>query len=270
MAAVYKPGYYHDYAEVCALMEMWAEKYPGYTDLESVRTMTPRHSARPRDLRDRRLIRFACALSQIGQTLDGKDLWLLSITDHSTGSHSSKPAFWCDGNTHAGEVTGTECCLHMTNEIFERLDAGDPVMTDMIATSTVYVLPRISADGAEYMLTTPYSCRSSPVLLDPDYLPPGFIADDVDGNDLCVLMRQKDPSGTVKVSELDPRIMVQRNPQEREIEGDFYRLYPEGKFRDYDGFTKKPAPAFSIDLNRHSPYEYKPEGGQAGRFDHLP
>ena len=40
MAAVYKPGYYHDYAEVCALMEMWAEKYPGYTDLESVRTMT--------------------------------------------------------------------------------------------------------------------------------------------------------------------------------------------------------------------------------------
>ena len=152
----------------------------------------------------------------------------------------------------------------MTNEIFERLDAGDPVMADMIATSTVYVLPRISADGAEYMLTTPYSCRSSPVLLDPDYLPPGFVADDVDGNDLCVLMRQKDPSGTVKVSELDPRIMVQRNPQEREIEGDFYRLYPEGKFRDYDGFTKKPAPAFSIDLNRHSPYEYKPEGGQAG------
>jgi hypothetical protein len=38
MAAVYKSGYYHKYAEVCALMEMWAEKYPQYTELESVRT----------------------------------------------------------------------------------------------------------------------------------------------------------------------------------------------------------------------------------------
>ena len=93
-------------------------------------------------------------LSQIGQTLDGKDLLLLSITDHNTGPHLTKPAFWCDGNTHAGEVTGTECCLHMTNEIFERLDADDPAMKEMISTSTVYVLPRISADGAEYMLTT--------------------------------------------------------------------------------------------------------------------
>eukprot|EP01043_Picozoa_sp_COSAG02_P036651 COSAG02_NODE_2699_length_8207_cov_2.313518_3_plen_371_part_00 len=150
----------------------------------------------------------------------------------------------------------------MTNEIFERLDAGDPVMADLMGTSTVYVLPRISADGAEYIMTTPYSCRSSPVLLDPSYFPPGFVADDVDGNGECVLMRQKDPSGTVKISDMDSRIMVQRNPQERE--GDFYRLYPEGSFRDYDGFTKTTAPAFSIDLNRHSPYEYKPEGGQAG------
>ena len=96
-------------------------------------------------------------------------------------------------------------------------------MADLIATSTVYVLPRISADGAEYIMTTPYSCRSSPVLLDPSYLPPGFVADDVDGNGECVLMRQRDPSGTVKISEMDPRIMVTRGPQERELEGEFYR-----------------------------------------------
>lgn len=62
---------------------MWAEKYPQYAELES-----------------------------IGETLDGKELLLLSITDHSTGAHSSKPAFWCDGNTHAGEVTGTEWYAH--------------------------------------------------------------------------------------------------------------------------------------------------------------
>eukprot|EP01044_Picomonas_judraskeda_P018398 COSAG03_NODE_3643_length_1901_cov_1.774695_2_plen_103_part_01 len=95
---MYRPGYYHNYAEVCALMEAWAQQYPRYTELES-----------------------------IGQTLDGKALLLLTITDARTGPHGSKPAFWCDGNTHASEITGTECCLHMTNQIFERLDSGDPV-----------------------------------------------------------------------------------------------------------------------------------------------
>ena len=39
------------------------------------------------------------------------------------------------------------------------------------------------------MLTTPFSCRSSPVRLEPrDY--PGFVADDVDANGKCLLMRK--------------------------------------------------------------------------------
>ena len=60
----------------------------------------------------------------------------------------------------------------------------------MLGSSTAYVLPRISPDGAEFMLTTPFSCRSSPIKMDPlDF--PGFVADDVDGNGKCLMMRQQ-------------------------------------------------------------------------------
>lgn len=45
------------------------------------------------------------------------------------------------------------------------------------------------------------------------------------------------------MSALDSRIMVQRSPEERDPHGEYYRLYPEGVFRDYDGFTKTTAPA---------------------------
>ena len=120
---IYEAGKYHNYEEVGQMLHKWAAAYPKYTAIESV-----------------------------GATLDGKQLWLLTITDHRTGEHGTKPAFWCDGNTHAGEVTGTQCCLHLIHTIFSRLDAGDPAMAEMIATSTVYVLPRISADGAECLL----------------------------------------------------------------------------------------------------------------------
>jgi hypothetical protein len=233
--SIYEAGKYHDYEEVGAMLHKYAEAYPEFATIESV-----------------------------GATLDDKQLWLLTITDSSTGTHDSKPAFWCDGNTHAGEVTGTQCCLHLIHTIFSKLDEKDPVMTDMIASSTVYVLPRISADGAEYMLTTPYSCRSSPVLLDP-LETPGFVADDLDGDGACVLMRKPDPAGTTKTSSEDPRIMVSRAPHERgDPDATYYRLWPEGQYRDYDGATQKSAPGYGLDLNRMSPYQYAPEGVQSG------
>ena len=46
-------------------------------------------------------------------------------------------------------------------------DAADPWMREVLGSSACYVLPRISPDGAEFMLTTPFSCRSSPIPLEP-------------------------------------------------------------------------------------------------------
>ena len=231
----YEAGTYHTHDQVQALLQDWAAANPSL-----------------------------CSLGSLGSSSEGRALSLLSITDGQTGAPESKPAFWIDGNTHAGEVTGTECCLHLIHTIFSQLDSGDPSMTDMVSSSTIYVLPRISADGAEYMLTTPYSCRSSPVLLDP-LETPGFVADDIDGNGACVLMRRPDPAGTTKLSDDDSRIMVQRAPHERgDSDSTFYRLWPEGQYRDYDGSTQKSAPGYSLDLNRMSPYQYAPEGVQSG------
>jgi murein tripeptide amidase MpaA len=127
-------------------------------------------------------------------------------------------------------------------------------------------VPRISPDGAEFMLTTPFSCRSAPIKMDPlDF--PGFIADDVDGNGKCLMMRKQDPTGAFKASEQDPRIMVARLPHERG--GTYYRLWPEGTYRDYDGATQHAAPgaAYGFDANRQYPFNFSPEGMQRGAGD---
>eukprot|EP01051_Picozoa_sp_SAG22_P010477 SAG22_NODE_946_length_6371_cov_12.683833_5_plen_50_part_00 len=34
-------------------------------------------------------------LESIGRTTEGRDVWLLTITEKSTGAHDTKPAFWC-------------------------------------------------------------------------------------------------------------------------------------------------------------------------------
>ena len=238
-----KSGHYHNYREVTALLKEFA-------------------------------LHPLCSLSTLGQATDGKQVWLLTLCDDSTGTHETKPAFWCDGNMHAGEVTGCEAALHLIETLLAQWDAADSWTKAVLSTSTVYVLPRMSPDGAEFMLTTPFSCRSSPVTLEPtDY--PGFVADDVDGNGKCLLMRQPDPAGPFKASSEDPRIMVQRLPHERDPDAVYYRLWPEGLYRDYDGATQKVAQgaAFSLDANRQYPFNYEPEGAQRGAGNlpgHLP
>ncbi len=36
-----------------------------------------------------------------GRSYVGRDLWLVTVTDSSTGAHDAKPAHWIDANIHA-------------------------------------------------------------------------------------------------------------------------------------------------------------------------
>ena len=76
---------------------------------------------------------------------------------------------WCDGNTHAGEVTGCQACLHFIDDIVTKWEAGDSWTKDVMASSTLYVLPRVSPDGAE---CARHCLQARPFLLArPDCLP---------------------------------------------------------------------------------------------------
>ena len=50
-------------------------------------------------------------LYSIGTTLKGTQLMVLEITNHKTGAAEDKPAYYYDGNIHAGELTGAEVAL---------------------------------------------------------------------------------------------------------------------------------------------------------------
>jgi murein tripeptide amidase MpaA len=51
-------------------------------------------------------------IASIGKSLEGRDLWLVTVTNKQTGPALEKPAYWIDGNTHAGEVTGSTVVLY--------------------------------------------------------------------------------------------------------------------------------------------------------------
>jgi hypothetical protein len=235
-------AHYHDYAELTLLLEGWVERHLGF-----------------------------CALESIGTSVEGRELWLLTITDARSGCHSSKPAFWVEANTHAGEVTGTEACLHFVDSLLSLLSGGEYATAELLRTSTVYVLPRISVDGAELYLHSPHSVRSSPLLFPGAERVPGLVPEDIDNNGELLIMRVPDPAGGFKCSADDARIMVPREPFEFEKDETYYRLLPEGTFKDYDGFTQNGRPD-NHDLNRQFPTNFTPGGAMSfeGSADTTP
>lgn len=198
----------------------------------------------------------------IGKTYEGREMWMVEITNYSLGDPLRKPGMYIDGNHHASEVTGSMVCLYTIWYLLSRYDT-DPFVRDLVDTKTFYILPRIAQDGAEIFLHTPYTLRSSTRVYPERDREEGLVPEDVDGDGWILQMRVKDPDGEWKVSRADPRLMVRRQPWD--TEGPFYKVYPEGVLKNWDGGEIKIAPPkWGLDLNRNYPANWEPEAGQRG------
>ena len=203
-----------------------------------------------------------CRVESIGESYEGREIWLMELTNDETGPAAHKPAFWVDGNTHAGEVTGSMAALYLIGILLEGY-GSDERITALLDRQAFYVLPRLSPDGAERYLTTPHSLRASMRPWPEPDEEPGLHPEDVNGDGHILQMRVEDENGEWRVSEEDGRLMIPRAPDE--VGGTYYRMYREGSFKDYDGFERKIArPLYGLDINRQYPYQWRGEAEQSG------
>ena len=96
-----------------------------------------------------------------GRSHEGRDLWLATITDASTGRHDTKPAHWVDANIHSVEVTAGVAALRIIDHLVNGFGT-DPTVTRALRTRTFYIVPRVNPDGVEWALAdSPRYRRSS-------------------------------------------------------------------------------------------------------------
>ncbi|CAN5903920.1 M14 family metallopeptidase [soil metagenome] len=205
-----------------------------------------------------------CHVYSIGRSYEGREIWLAELTNRETGPADEKPAFWVDGNTHAGEVTGSMAALYLIETLLSRYEQDDHV-TRLLDQQTFYILPRLSPDGAERYLTTPYNLRATLRPWPEPEPQPGLHPEDVDEDGTIVQMRVEDPHGEWRISRKDPRLLVPRAPDDDDPDTTYYRLFREGVFKDYDGFRREIAqPLHGLDMNRQYPYEWREEADEKG------
>jgi hypothetical protein len=153
-----------------------------------------------------------------GRSYEGRDLWLATITDSSTGAHDTKPAHWVDANIHAVEVTGGVAALHLIHHLVTGFGT-DAQVTEALRTRTFYVVPRVNPDGVEWALADSPQFRRSSVRPWPwrdAHQAPGLHERDIDGDGAILSMRIADPHGGWMHRPSDePRLMVPVPPRAR-------------------------------------------------------
>ena len=203
-----------------------------------------------------------CTLTSVAKSHRGRDVWLLEITNPATGPGAEKPGFYIDAQIHAEEHATSATALYAVWFLLTNYGTDEEV-TRLVDSQVFYILPRINPDGAEFSLQAPYHpwCGNGRFLPGEDRIE-GLIPQDINGDGYIVNMRVPDPKGEWKKSPTDPRLMVQREPGEEG--GEYFRVYPEGMIRNYDGVHVKIEKGEDGNMNRNFPINWSPHEYGAG------
>jgi len=231
MKTTFSYDHYYLYDEIINNITALAEKYPKLISYETI-----------------------CV------TKENKNVIAVTLTNKETGDALSKPAFHIDGNTHAGEVTGSMAAMHTMDYLVTNYGQKEDI-TKLLDENTIYIVPRVSPDGAETYLTTPYTLRS----VNREYLPVkgGLEQKDIDGDNVIRTMRVKSPYGAWKKDPNNENLMIRRAPDDKA--GEFYNMFSEGMIEDYDGINiKNKKMTWGLDFNRNYPFGWFSEVRQPG------
>jgi len=224
---------YHDFKEMSQFLKDAQKQYPQFAKLES-----------------------------IGKSYQGRDLWLLTVTDFKTGEPEDKPAIWIDGGVDSDEVIATEAALGLIHRL---LTSSDPDIVNLRKTRTFYIVPNLIPDGSELQHHTALRPRDSTLKPWDDDNDGKFDEDppeDLDGDNMALQMRVEDPSGDWVKDEKDSRLLRQRKPDDP---GPYYERYSEGIDNDGDGDYNEDWPG-GIDPNRNYPGNWSIKQRGSGAF----
>jgi hypothetical protein len=200
-------------------------------------------------------------LVSTGKSRQGRDLWLLEITNFKTGPPESKPAFYLDGAIHGNEVQGIMCALYTAWYLLTR-HGHDSFVTELMDTRAFYIKPTVNVDAANAFVTEPNTMHHPrwnyrPVDNDGDGKYDEDPEEDINGDGEISRMRRCNPNGRWKVGD-DPRLLVRC--QADEPSGGWELLGYEGIDNDGDGLVNEDIPG-GVDLARNFPARWSFSAG---------
>lgn len=207
----------------------------------------------------------------IGKSYEGREMYMLQITNFQKGNPDRKPGFYIDGNIHSNEIQGAEISIYTAWYLTEQYGAIDYI-TEMLDDRIFYILPTLNPDARHNYMKEPNtgsSPRSGMIPLDDDR--DGLFdedqPDDLDGDGSITQMRRKNPYGDFILDPKDPRKMIQIGPDDEVPAGveRYEYLGSEGIDNDGDGSINEDRIGY-YDPNRDWAWKWQPDYIQRGAY----
>lgn len=202
----------------------------------------------------------------IGKSVQGRDIWLLTVTDFKEGDPDQKPAMYIDGNIHSNEIQGTEMAMYTAWYLAEMYDEVD-FIHELLKNKVFYIAPTINPDARVHFMrepNTPHSPRSGLKPLDDDgdgrLEEDGF--DDLNDDGSITMMRRKNNRGSYRI---DPRYPNHLIKVKADTFGTYELLGYEGLDNDGDGRLNEDRPGY-YDPNRDWGWNWQPDYIQRGAY----
>ena len=210
-------------------------------------------------------------IESIGQSEQGREMWLVTMNNPTTGPDTEKPAMWIDGNVHGNEIQATETVLYSIWYLAESYGKVK-ALTELVDRVTFYFVPMVNPDGRAGWFAEPataHSHRSGQRPTDNDF--DGRVdedgPEDLDGDGSIGTMWRPDPNGTHRRNRDDPRILERIDRSDPRQKGEYSRAGSEGIDNDGDGEINEDGPG-GYDMNRNNPNDWQPNYLQFGAGDH--
>lgn len=204
-------------------------------------------------------------LESVGKSVQGREMWVVTINVESTGPASSKPAMWIDGSIHANEIQATEVVMYSIWYLTKSYgEVGQ--LTELMDRTAFYLVPCVSPDSRAHWFreaNTANSQRSGQRPTDNDY--DGMFDEDgpqdLDGDGHIGTMFRFDPNGAWKRDPKDPGKIIRTDPDAKD--GELSWAGMEGIDDDGDGELNEDGPG-GYDMNRNWPAGWQPDYIQRG------
>ncbi|MDR9417994.1 M14 family metallopeptidase [Gracilimonas sp.] len=200
----------------------------------------------------------------IGKSYEGRDIWLMTVTNFNEGNADRKPAMYIDGNIHSNEIQGTEVSLYTAWYLAEMYGDND-FITQLLDEKTFYIVPTINPDGRENFFKAPNTASSprsgvKPIDndLDGEVNEDGY--DDLNGDGSITMMRRKNPRGQFVEHPEYPELMQRVGSDQF---GEYELLGYEGLDNDGDGRINEDGEGY-YDPNRDWGWKWQPDYIQGG------
>ncbi|MFC2168197.1 M14 family metallopeptidase [Acidobacteriota bacterium] len=195
------------------------------------------------------------AIESIAKTLEGRDVWLVTIANKNGIPLDKRPALFIGGNFEGDHLVGSQSVLAMIEYLVKNYGT-QPEVKKSIDEHVYYIIPRVNPDAAELMfaqIKTGRKTNTKPYDGDNDGRMDEDGPEDLNKDGVITVMRIKDDNGLYMIDPSDSRLMKKADPARGES-GE-YSIYWEGIDNDNDGFINEDPPG-GVDINRNFQHDY--------------